>query len=85
MIYKIINGSAPLYFCDFFKKNGLKFNRCTRSCKDLDIPKCRTTLAQRSFRYRTTKIWNNIPNKIRNSQTINIFKRKVKKWLYTKS
>ena len=72
-------------FAISLKKRAEVHNRCTRSCKDLDIPKCRTTLAQRSFRYRTTKIWNNIPNEIRNSQTINIFKRKVKKWLYTKS
>ena len=85
MIYKIINGSAPSYLCNLFKKRSDVHNRYARNCKDLNIPKCRTSLAQRSFRYRATKIWNNIPDEIRNSKTITIFKKKVKNWLHTKS
>ena len=52
----------------------------TRNRQDLNIPKCKTSLAQRSFRYRAAKLWNAIPSKVKDSPTLNSFKRSIKNW-----
>ena len=65
------------HICAISLKNGLTCIIVTLVIVNyFNIPKCRTSLAQRSYRYRATKIWNNIPDKIRNSQTITILKGK---------
>ena len=64
----------------FFKKCSDIRSRITRNCNDLNISKCGTSLAQRSFRYRGTKVWNTIAEEIRNSRSLTTFKGKVKNW-----
>ena len=39
LMFKCVNGQAPLYFCDKFKQRNQVHHRDTRSNEDLDIPK----------------------------------------------
>ena len=41
----------------------------------------RLKLVQRSFKHRTLKIWNNLPQEIRDTKKITVFKRNTKKWI----
>ena len=82
MVYKIINGSVPLYLKNFVKRRSDVHNRSTRNSHNLDIPKCRTSFAQRSFGYRAIKLWNSLPNNVRESTSLNTFKQSLKTWLF---
>ena len=44
-----------------------------RNSDDLNLPKCRTAAAQRSFFYREAKVWNNLSNKTRTAQSLRSF------------
>lgn len=82
MVYKIINGSVPLYLKNFVKRRSDVHYRSTRNSHNLDIPKCRTSFAQRSFGYRAIKLWNSLPNNVRESTSLNTFKQSLKTWLF---
>ena len=55
-----MNDKAPRYLRDKFGQRNRVHNRHTRKNGDLDIPKFRTSIGQRSFKYRGTKIWNEL-------------------------
>ena len=76
-LYKIVNGIAPSYLnCRISKITGIpSYN--TRFGENLDVPLCRTAIAQRSF-YRSIVTWNSLSGSSRNSKTLSIFKRGAK-------
>ena len=57
-MYKCMNNLTPKYLTQLFCKRSNIHNYNTRGREDLQLPKCRTALAQQSFRYRGTCIWN---------------------------
>ena len=81
MAYKIMNGSVLFYLTDLLMRSSNMHNCNTRNRLDPNISKRRTSLAQRSFGYRAAKLWNAIPSHVKESFTLNSFKRSVKNWL----
>ncbi len=78
-ISKALHGSTPIYIRDLFEEKDKIYNLC--STVSLKQPKCNTvTYRLNSFRYKGTKIWNNLPNKMKNSITLAEFKNQIKKW-----
>ena len=61
MTYKCLNGLAPTYLLERFKKRSQLYNFNTRSKDMLQIPFYRSAAGQRSFLYRVVKIWNDLP------------------------
>ncbi len=61
MAYKCVNGMAPSYLCRMFQTRSQLHNLNTRSSELLEIPLYRTATGQRSFRYRASCLWNNLP------------------------
>ena len=55
----------------------------TRNCKDLQIPRVKTELAEKGFYYSALKAWNDIPANIREIQTLGRFKKELKAHLTT--
>ena len=45
---------------------------------DLKLPYCRTNLHQNTICFQGPKLWNNIPSDIKQTKSLNIFKRGVK-------
>ncbi len=78
-IFKLLHGSTPIYIIDIFEEKDKIYNlRWTVSLKQ---PKCNTvTYGLNSFQYKSAKIWNDLPNKIKNSITLGEFKKQIKKW-----
>ena len=72
-----MNDKAPQYLCDNFEQRNRIHNRDTRRNGDLDIPKYRTSIGQRSFKYRGTKIWNGLDTELKFSD-LNNFETKLK-------
>ena len=50
------------------------FIAITTGTNDLNIPKCRTALAQKSFQYRGADNWNSLPRELRNLYSLSVFK-----------
>jgi hypothetical protein len=73
-----MNDKAPQYLCDNFEQRNRIHNRDTRRNGDLDIPKFRTLIGQRSFKYRGTKIWNDLDTELKSISDLNYFKTKLK-------
>ncbi len=78
-IVKALHGSTLIYIRDLFEEKDKTHN--LRSTVSLKQPKCNTvTYGLNSFQYKDAKIWNDLPNKIKNSITLAEFKNRIKKW-----
>ena len=77
-IYKSISGILPLSFQSFFVLNNAIHNYSTRYSNNVHINSCATQVRTYSIRNYGSKIWNEIPSKIRESASFYVFKKKVK-------
>ncbi len=78
-IFKALHGFATIYIRDLFDEKDTIYN--LRSTVSLKQPKCNTvTYGFNSFWYKHAKIWNDLPNEIKNSITLAEFKNQIKKW-----
>jgi hypothetical protein len=84
LVYKCVNGTGPDYLTDL-----LSFNNRTRALRSsadnllLQVPRMKTeTFGKRAFKYAAPKTWNEIPYSIRNSDSIQTFKTKLKTFYF---
>ena len=84
--YKDDRGAWP-HSRDLLGTKLLRPQRKPLACKmrDLQIPKRRLELSKRSFSYVGAKVWNDIPNAIRNVESIHLFNHKIKTHLLGQS
>ena len=81
MAFKCMTGQAPKYFTSQFITREQVSERTTRSSQKLNIPLFRTVSGQRTFYYRTVKLWNNLESFLKLSQYVEIFKRSLRSQL----
>lgn len=75
-VYKCINGISPAYMSSMFQRDQHKYN--VRSRYGLIQPNFRSIrYGYNTFGYLGAKIWNNLPNSIKESASISIFKRRI--------
>ena len=74
MMYKILNNDAPTYLSSKFSYRENTYNlRQGELCVNLVRPK--TEQLKRSFMYRGSVIWNNLPHHVKASPSVHSFKR----------
>ena len=81
--YNCLKKLAPNYLCALVKP--YKPNRTLRSIEQnlLTIPKTNTkTLGNKSFYVAAPTVWNSLPLEIRNSESLDIFKSRLKTYLF---
>ena len=78
---KCMNNQAPSYLANMFQKRSQVHSYNTRNTNDLNLPKCRTALAQKSFQYRGADTWNSLPRELRNPFSLSVFKRSLRSHL----
>ena len=84
--YKAVHGLALNYILELIKlKTSGRYR--LRSCNDdllLELPKGKmySTLGDRSFQTAAPKLWNVVPYYIRNSKSLNLFKKYLKTYLF---
>ena len=87
LIYKCLDGKAPAYLMDHVVTcNQENYN--LRSCNDktkLIEQRSRTKFGDRSFAIFGPKIWNELPRDLRESGSLNSFKKNLKTYLYCAS
>ena len=74
MALKCMTGQAPEYVTSQFITREQVSDRTTRSSQKLNIPLFRTASGQRTFYYRTVKLWNNLESFLKLSPSDEIFK-----------
>ena len=81
MAFKCMTGQAPEYLTSQFITREQVSERTIRSSQKLNIPLFTTASGQRTFYYRTVKLWNNLESFLKLSPSIDIFKRSLRSLL----
>ena len=86
LTFKALNGLAPEYISELLElKITSRYN--LRSSKDMNLLehskiKSKATLGDRSFTVAAPKLWNNLPNALRNVSNVDSFKCLLKTYLF---
>ena len=83
-MYKCMNNLASSYLSQLFTKRSQTHSFLTKKRDSLQLPRCRTALAQQSFVFRGVTIWNSLPEELRNCSSIVSFKNQLKSELLSK-
>ena len=76
LFYKMVNGLAPEYLSSLVPvANRPVYN--LRNTQNLQNIACRTNLYKNSFLPATTNEWNNLPQNVRNAESLSCFKRQI--------
>ena len=81
LTFKCLNGTTPESLSQQFVRRADISGRCTRNSNSLDIPFFKSATGQRTFHYRAVSLWNELPENIKCSSSISIFKHKLRKYL----
>jgi hypothetical protein len=78
-----MNNLVPHHLSDMFTHVSVVHDRVTRQVEnnDLYINQINTNYMEKSLQYTGAYLWNNLPSNIRNSSTVNTFKRLCKNWI----
>ena len=83
MIYKIVNGYSPSYLSDLLKSYTPTRTLHSQNTELLSVPRVKKKSAgERAFSYRAPFLWNNLPIDIRQSDSVEVFKSKLKTHLF---
>ena len=70
LAFKCMNGMVPQYLSSQFTTRGTVSRRVTRQSNQLNIPLFTSAKGQKTFQYRITKLWNELPPDLKLSRTI---------------
>ena len=85
LTFKSLHQQGPVYLRELLKvKDCGSYNLRSNNSLLLTLPpaKSYTTLGDRAFMYAAPKLWNALPEQIRNSTSVGIFKTQVKTYLF---
>ena len=77
-VYKYLNGLSPDIMSDIFKLRENTYSLRNFNIFDSQNPRTKR-LGLASIAYRASQLWKNIPEEIRNSTSLSMFKKKIKK------
>ena len=73
-MFNIMNGQAPVDLVNMFTQNNSVHDHNTRGGTNIRVKKYNLSIGQRTFAYRGAKVWDNIPEHIKNVTTVECFK-----------
>ena len=83
LVYKAINGLSPSYISNLLSFCSSSYS--LRSCwnKSLQVPRSKlTSYGDRRFSIAGSKLWNSIPASLRNTDSLDSFKKHLKTYLF---
>ena len=86
MTYRSINGLGPLYISELLMVK--KYSRSLRSSSEINlvVPNCRLkSYGDNAFAVAAPKLWNTLPSHIKSSETVAIFKSRLKTFLFRRA
>jgi hypothetical protein len=86
LTFKCIHGLAPKYLSDLLNATRSRYTTRSSSRNILHVPfvKCKT-FAERSFSIAAPKLWNNLPGSVQESETVDLFKKRLKTHLFERT
>ena len=84
-MYKYLHNLLPVSVTIKFELRQDIHTHNTRNCNKLQLYRCGTSHRQSSIEYIGPKLWNNLPDFIKKSQSFAIFKSSVKQQFITTS
>ena len=83
LTFQAYHGVAPVYLCELIKKHHTVKSLRSNNMMLLDEPRIKgKTYGQRSFSYAAPHEWNQLPLDIKTSSSIDIFKSRLKTYLF---
>ena len=82
MIFKSLNGLAPVYLHDLFSERHTNYD-LSDSFRNLNLPKPSNDYLKCSFGYSGALLWNSLPENIRAITSIGQFKKEINRTLET--
>ena len=82
MMFKSLNGSAPVYLHDLFSERHTDYD-LSDSFRNLNLPKPSNDYLKCSFGYSGALLWNSLPENIRAITSIGQFKKEINRTLET--
>ena len=81
-IFKIFHNLAPVYLNDTFTHTSEVHDRLLRSSSNMQLylPKPNSELYKKSFAFSGAKLWNSLPNNVKDSDSLNKFKSSYIRW-----
>ena len=83
LVYKALNHMTPPYISELLTPMSQIQIRTLRSSTDgsLTVPRSTTTIFDGSFSCSAPRLWNRLPESVRKTSSLNVFKRQVKEHL----
>ena len=78
MMHKVVNDLTPAYLNEMFTNTDTGYTLRNNENK-LQLPKPRTDYLKRSFCYDGAAVWNKLPENIRTTSSLRVFRKKLKK------
>ena len=80
-MYECLHGNVPDIFRNYFQRNADVHDHYLRNANDSYTPYGRLDIRQFSIKFAGANLWNSLPSFIKNSQSINIFKKNMRNYL----
>ena len=85
LIYKSLHELAPSYLCDLLHHYEPSRSLRSANSNNLIIPRTNNvTMGDRAFSVFGPRHWNELPEKVKNSSSVNLFKKSLKTHLFSK-
>ncbi len=85
MVYKCLHNLAPDYLCQLFVQNGVNHDYNTRHSSHLRATRTNTEYYHRGFTVSGQKLWNELPNNVKECSTLASFKNTLYMFLKSKT
>ena len=80
-VHQCLDGCAPDIFNDLYASNRNVHDHETRQACDLHVPYGRLDIRWNSMKIHGANMWNSIPENIKKSDSINVFKQRLRNYL----
>ena len=85
LVYKSLHGRAPKYISDMLDPYEPSRSLRTSGRGLLQGPRVRTKHGEATFQYNAAKIWNSLPENVRQASTVTMFKSRLKTTLFSRA
>ncbi len=86
LAYKALNGLAPAYLTSLLSRYNPSRSLRSQNSGLLVVPRiAKSTKGGRAFSYLAPKLWNSLPDNVRGSDTLSLFKSRLKTHLFSKA
>jgi len=85
LVHKFLyyNEKLPPAFNNYFTLNYNVHNYNTRKSNELHLQSLQTTFGKKIIKFKASQLWNQLPNEIKEIKSQNLFKSKLKNYLYS--